>query len=310
MRALVLGARGQLGVDLAREACRRGHDVQALTRSQLDITDAAAVESAIRAFRPGAVFNAAAYNQVDRAESEPWAAMAVNAAGVRNVALACRTAKAVLVHYSTDMVFAGDATSPYSEADPTGPKSAYGASKLAGERLARECCPSHYVLRAAAVYGPPGKFTRRGNFAELVLAKCRGGGGLGVVRDRYVSPTFGPALAARSLDAVEAGIPHGLYHLAGGEAVSWHAFAVEIAHASGAQGGVVRPIGADQYPAAAQRPRYAALSNRRIEVAGIRRMPALAEAVRLYVDRRAEEPRDPLADLSLEAFRCPAAEPA
>ncbi|MDE0102260.1 MAG: dTDP-4-dehydrorhamnose reductase [Bryobacterales bacterium] len=299
MRTAILGAGGQLGVDLAREACKRGHIVLALTRRQLDVTDGPAVLRRLRSFRPDAVFNAAAYNHVDQAEREPWAAKNVNALGVRNVADACAGACSVLIHYSTDLVFSGKATAPYSESDQPCPSSVYGKSKLAGERVARDRCPSHYVLRVAALFGPAGRFTRRGNFAEMVLAKCRKGQSLRIVRDRFVSPTFGPSLAVRSLDILQAEIPYGLYHLAGGEAVSWYDFAVKVARASGAPSGAVEAIVADEHRTAAPRPPYSALSNRRIESLGIRPMPRLDIAVRRYLNLRHTEVREPLAALGL-----------
>ena len=299
MRTAILGAGGQLGVDLAREACKRGHIVLALTRRQLDVTDGPAVLRKLRSFRPDAVFNAAAYNHVDQAEREPWAAKSVNALGVRNVADACAGTCSVLIHYSTDMVFSGEATAPYSELDRPCPRSVYGKSKLAGEKAARDRCPSHYVLRVAAVFGPAARFTRRGNFAEMVLTNCAEGHSLRIVRDRFVSPTYGPSLAVRSFDLLQARVPYGLYHLAGGEAVTWYGFALKVARASGAPSGAVEAIVADEYPTAAPRPRYSALSNRRIESFGIRPMPTLDTAVHRYVNLRNTEVREPLAALGL-----------
>ncbi len=299
MRVVVLGAAGQLGVDLVREALKRRHRVLALTKRDLDITDTRAVTARIGQLRPDAVLNAAAYNDVDRAEREHDRAMGVNAYGARNVAIASALVGAVLVHYSTDMVFRGDGNTPYTELDKPDPACKYGVSKLTGETIVRMCCPAHYVLRVAALFGPPGRFTRRGNFAETVLRRCREGASLRVVADRVVSPTFGPALAARSLDILETEPPRGIYHLAGGVAVSWHAFAVRLARAAGAPASAVTPIPAVEYPTVAPRPAYSALSNGRIEDVGIRPMPALDDSVRQYLERRSAERPDPLGALSL-----------
>ena len=288
MRAILLGAAGQLGIDLARLCRMRGHGLLALRRSQLDITDEAAIRQRIARHRPDCVINAAAYNQVDQAESDIEMAMSVNASAVRNIAVACAEVGAVLVHYSTDYVFSGEKGSPYSETDTPAPQSVYGVSKLAGETFAQAHCPSHYVLRVAGVFGPPGRHTIRGNFAEFVLRKCAQGEPLRIVDDQIVTPTFGPALAARTLDAIERQIPFGLYHLAGSEPVSWCEFArkiVRLAHCAAE----LEPIDRTRYQAKALRPRCAALSNAKVEAAGIAKMPSLDAAIAEYLILRKRE---------------------
>ena len=234
------------------------------------------------------MINAAAYNRVDDAESDPESAMRVNGLAVRTIAMACHEAGATLLHFSSDYVFAGDKGSAYIEQDSPGPRSAYGVSKLAGELFARSCCPSHYVLRVAGVYGPPGRYTNRGNFAEFVLRKCAAGASLGIVADHIVSPTYGPALASRSLDILERRIPFGLYHLAGGEAVSWFDFATKVAKAARCPARI-SPTDRFQYNPAAARPLFAALSNARIEAAGIERMPGIDESLHDYMLLRERE---------------------
>ena len=185
----------------------------ALHRSQLDITEDDSVRRIVARHRPDWVINAAAYNKVDLAESEPEAAMRVNAFAVRAVATACAEAGATLLHYSTDHVFDGSKGTPYLEQDLPAPQSVYGVSKLAGELFARACCRSHYVLRVGGVFGPPGRYTNHGNFPEFVLRKCAEGTPLRIVDDQFATPTFGTALAGRSLDVLEKQVPFGLYHL-------------------------------------------------------------------------------------------------
>ncbi len=293
MRTILLGAGGQLGIDLARLCRKRGHGLLALRRSQLDITDESATRQRIARYDPDCVINAAAYNQVDQAESDSETAMRVNALAVRNIAVACAEVGAVLVHYSTDYVFSGEKGTPYTETDAPAPRSVYGVSKLAGETFARAHCPSHYVLRVAGVFGPPGRHTKRGNFAEFVLRKCAEGTPLRIVDDRFATPTFGPALAARTLDAVERKIPFGLYHLAGGEAVSWCEFARKIVRLA-QRPAEVEPIDGSRSQAKALRPRCAALSNARVEAAGIAKMPSLDAAIAEYlVLRKRERPARP-----------------
>ena len=288
MRTILLGAGGQLGVDLARLCRKRGHTLLALPRSQLDITDEPATRRRIARHNPDCVINAAAYNEVDRAESDVRTAMRVNALAVRNIAVACAGAGAVLVHYSTDYVFSGEKGSPYRETDAPAPQSVYGVSKLAGETFAQAHCPAHYVLRVGGVFGPPGRHTKRGNFAEFVLRKGASGAPLRIVDDQIATPTFGPALAARTLDAIEREIPFGLYHLAGGEPVSWYEFARKIARLARCAA-ELEPIDRTRYQGKAPRPRCAALSNAKVEAAGIAKMPSLDAAIAEYLTLRERE---------------------
>ncbi len=275
-------------MDLARECRNRGHSVLALRRSQLNIADGAAVRRTIARHNPDWVINAAAYNKVDLAESEPEAAMRVNAFAVRGIAMACAEAGATLLHYSTDHVFGGSKDIPYTEDDLPAPQSVYGVSKLAGEIFARAYCRSHYVLRVAGVFGPPGRYTNHSNFPEFVLRKCAEGVPLRIVDDQFATPTFGTALAARSFDILVERVPFGLYHLSGGEVISWYDFAQKIAAASGCPAEIAR-TNREAYVTRARRPRYAALSNGRIEAAGIARMPGIDESVGQYIVLRDRE---------------------
>lgn len=288
LRVVLFGADGQLAIDLARECQNRGHSVLALSRAQLDITDETAVLERIVSHRPDWVINAAAYNKVDLAESEPAVAMRVNAIAVRAMAMACEAVGSTLLHFSTDYVFGGDKGSAYTEEDLPAPQSVYGASKLAGEFFARSFCRTHYVLRVAGVYGPPGRYTNRGNFPEFVLRKCAEGAPLRIVNDQFATPTFGPALAARSIATLERQVPFGLYHLAGGEPISWFDFARRIGLAARCPAEIL-PISSEAYRPRARRPRYAALSNARIEAAGIPSMPGIDGALQQYLTMRARE---------------------
>ena len=286
MRVILVGAEGQLGADLARECRRRGHRLRAWGRGRLDITDPRAVERAIVPRRPDWVINAAAYNDVAGAEIQPEVALRTNALGVRSLAEACDEAGATLVHYSTDYVFSGEKRGPYTEDDCTVPLSAYGVSKLAGELFARTSVRAHYVLRVAGVYGPHGKHTRQGNFVEAILRKSADGGPLHVVGDQFTTPTFGPAIAVRSIDLLQRAAPFGLYHLGGGETASWHAFAVRIcAHAR--RPVEVVPTRLDDYSREVKRPRHSALSNARLEAMGIGSMPSIDDCLREYFSLRA-----------------------
>lgn len=283
-RAIVFGCAGQLGVELLREFRQRGYETAGWERGQVDITDAAAVEHAIATFNPDVVLNAAAYNQVDVAESEPAAAFQVNALAVRNIALACRQSGAKLVHYSTDYVFDGTAGRPYVETDPPHPLGAYAVSKLAGEFYARAYLDDVLIVRTSGVFGLGGLSTARGNFVELMLRLAREGRPIRVVEDHIGTPTYAPALAARTADLVERSIT-GIIHIGGGTPISWFDFARMIFAEAGLTPDL-RPTTEREYRTPARRPKYSALSNQRMESLGLAPMPPLETAVRSYLQLR------------------------
>ena len=283
-RAAVFGAAGQLGIEIVRELQQRNFSVAGWDRSQVDITDAAAVEGALASFEPELVFNCAAYNQVDVAEKEPQAAFLVNGLAVRNLAVACRQVDARLVHYSTDYVFDGFARHPYAEDDPTHPLGAYAVSKLAGELYARAYLDRALVVRTSGVFGPGGLHTARGNFLELMLRLAGGGQPIRVVEDHVASPTFAPLLAARTLELVDHN-QSGIFHVGGGMPVSWFQFARTIFDVAGLQP-MLLATNEREYRTPARRPKYSALSNAKMERLGIEPMPPLRRAIELYFAQR------------------------
>ncbi len=292
MRGIVLGAGGQLGYELVAELRARGHDVIALGRDQLDITDPDRVARGVGQHSADWVINSAAYNKVDLAEKEPAEAMEVNGLAVRSLAVACREADATFVHFSTDHVFDGTKTEPYTEADPPSPPSTYAVSKVAGELYARICCDKRYLFRVAGVFGPAGRYTRHGNFPELILRKAREASPLKVVEDFFAVPTYAPALASRVIDVLEKKIPFGLYHIGGGVSISWYHWALKILDQTGLRA-EIQPTNHREYKTTAQRPRHAGLSNAKIEAAGISPMPSLDDALTDYLRRR-EKVRPPI----------------
>lgn len=281
-RAAVIGSAGQLGVELVRELRTRGYEAIGWDRDKLDITDAARVESVVASWNPEIVFNAAAYNQVDVAESEPHASFVVNALAVRNVALACRQLDARFVHFSTDYVFDGTAGRPYSESDPTHPLGAYGVSKLAGELYAQAYLDAPLIVRTSGVFGPGGLKTARGNFVEVMMRLARTSQPIRVVEDHVASPTYAPLLAARTIDLVERR-QSGIFHVGGGTPISWFHYARLIFEA-GLPGQAVElhATSEREYRTAARRPKYSALSNAKMESLGLEPMPPLKEVLRHY----------------------------
>lgn len=280
-RAMVFGSAGQLGVELVSEFTKRGYEVRGMDRSGVDITDAAAVERAIADFDPAAVVNSAAYNMVDVAEQEPQAAYSVNGLAVRNLALACRQGDARLVHFSTDYVFDGATDRPYEVTDMPHPLSAYAVSKLAGELYARAYCIDALVIRTCGVFGPAGRSTNRGNFVELMLRLGASRNPIRVVEDHVASPTYAPALAARTIDLLEHE-KSGLFHIGGGVPISWFDYARLIFEAAGMKP-ELRATNEREYRTAARRPKYSALSNAKLEQSGIAPMPPFEDCVRDYL---------------------------
>ncbi len=286
MQAVVLGAGGQLGVEIVRELRTRGHSVMGVGRSQLDITVSQAVQALLSRYRPRWVINCAAYNQVDLAEREPEKAMRINGLAVRTISIACQQIGATLLHYSTDHVFDGSKDSPYVEDDLPSPPSAYAVSKLAGEHYARSNCDKSFVVRVAGVFGPAGRYTNRGNFLELILNKAAAKEPLKVVDDFFATPTYAVPLAARSLDLLEKA-PFGTFHIGGGETVSWYDWARKILAAAELET-ELSPTNHREFVTAARRPRHASLSNAKVEALGLAKMPSLDESLADYLRRRAE----------------------
>ena len=284
-KAVVFGASGQLAVELVRELQARHYLVTAWKRAQVDVTDAAAVEQAVLSTQPDVVFNAAAYNQVDVAEKEPKAAFEVNALAVRNMAAVCRQTDAMLVHFSTDYVFDGEAGHAYTEEEPTHPLGAYAVSKLAGELYAQAYLDRVLIARTSGVFGPAGRTTARGNFVELMLRLAGSGQPVRVVEDFSASPTYSPWLAARSIDLWERGLT-GVFHVGGGTAISWFEYARMIFEVAGLHP-PLHPTNEKEFRTVARRPRYSALSNGKMERAGVAPMPPLRQAVEHYFARRA-----------------------
>ncbi len=283
-RVIVFGASGQLGVELCAELSRRGYEVRGYERARIDISDGEQVERALAEFDAATVFNAAAYNQVDVAEREPLAAMQANGLAVRNIALACRQNDARLVHFSTDYVFDGTAGRSYAEADPVRPLGAYAVSKLAGELYAQAYLDRPIIVRTSGVFGPGALRTARGNFPELMLRLAREGKPIRVVEDHVASPTYAPLLASRSVDLLQRNLD-GVFHIGGGQPISWFDYARLIFEKAGIEADL-KPTNEREYRTAARRPKFSALDNARMRECGIEPMPPLADAVAAYLKAR------------------------
>lgn len=258
MRMLVTGKDGQVARSLAALS-NQGTSIVTLGRPDLDVTEAASVAHAIKAVRPDIVVNPAAYTAVDKAESEEYAAFAVNRDGARNVAAAAAIAGLPIIHISTDYVFAGDKASPYLETDPPGPTGIYGRSKLEGEQAVASANAAHVILRTAWVYSPYGH-----NFLKTMLRLAADRDVLRVVADQQGTPTYAPdiaegivAAARKVLFAQESKDWRGIFHMVAQGETNWAGFAEEIFAQSVRHGGPsarIEPITTANYPTPARRP--------------------------------------------------------
>ncbi len=275
MKALVTGAFGQLGRELV--ALLGAEAVWSGGRAELDVARLEDVDALVGRIRPDVVFNAAAYNQVDRAESEPGLALEVNALGPLVLARAARKVGALFVHFSTDYVFDGRATRPYREEDIPGPLGAYGVSKLAGEHLAASARGECLCVRTSGVFGRGGSRQKGGSFVDRILAKARSGQPLRVVSDQVFAPTYAPDLARGVLEVVRAGA-RGLVQVTNAGSCSWHEMAVEALSLSGLSVEVA-PITAASLDLPAARPAYSVLDNARALSQGLSPLRSWKEAL-------------------------------
>jgi dTDP-4-dehydrorhamnose reductase len=255
---LVFGGAGIVGRATVAEAGRRGWPAAGPDRDEVDVIDAAAVEAAISSFRPQLVVNCAALTAVDACETEKERAFVLNGVAVGILASAAARAGARFVHISTDYVFDGEGSAPYTEEHPTAPRSAYGASKLEGERRAL-AVPGTLLVRTSWVFGRGGA-----NFVDTMRAKMAAPDGpLRVVADQVGAPTYAPFLARALADLGESGAS-GIVHYQNRPTVSWFEFALEIARRLGSAV-EIRPATSEEVPRPARRPRYSVLSVGRFE---------------------------------------------
>lgn len=274
MTTLVLGCNGQLGVALAATRPKE-QVIVGLDLPDLDITDAEALLAICRDVNPAVIVNAAAYTAVDAAESDESMATAVNADGPANIAAAARSVGARLIHISTDFVFDGTATTPYTPASKPSPLSVYGRTKLAGEQAVLAAMPdTAMVIRTAWLYSVTGN-----NFVKTMVRLMREREELGVVADQRGTPTWANSLAATVWAAAAAKDVSGTFHWTDFGEASWHEFAVAI-QAEALDAGLlekmipVNSISSDQYPTPAHRPAYSVLDCSATEQAlGMRRVP-------------------------------------
>jgi dTDP-4-dehydrorhamnose reductase len=275
--ALVLGARGTLGVALCQEMERLGRSVAGVGHAECDIRDAAAVGALVDRVNPSVVFNAAAYTDVDRAEAEPELAQAVNADGAAVVARAAAAVGAAVVHYSTDFVFDGELERPYDERDPPSPQGAYARSKVAGDAAVAAAAPRHFIVRVGCLYGRGGR-----NFPSTIVRRLRAGEIVRADGERIGTPTWVKEVARASAALVETDF-YGLYHCTSQGETSWANYARHAAELLGLPEGRVEGVPSSALRLKAPRPRRAVLDNRALRARGLDTLSTWEGALAAFV---------------------------
>jgi dTDP-4-dehydrorhamnose reductase len=273
MRILITGAGGMLGQDVRTAALAAGNQPISLARAQLDIADADAVSRAVIDARPDVVINCAAWTKVDAAEEHEQEATLANGVGAGHVARAAASVGAWTIHVSSDYVFDGSKRSPYLESDPTGPLSAYGRSKLAGELAVAANAPqTHTIVRSSWLFGAGGPC-----FPKTMLRLAAERDELNVVDDQIGCPTFTGHLAS-ALVALADSRPVGVLHVAAAEQCSWYEFAVATI-AAGSLDCQVHPIDTSRYPLPAPRPAFSVMRSQR----GAPELPSWRDGLRNFI---------------------------
>lgn len=283
VNVLITGGKGQLAQCLKGQF-DKAHGVSAVYTDveDLDITREQAVLSRFEAAPPDYCINCAAYTAVDQAESEPGPAEAINAAGPRNLALACKEHGATLIHLSTDFVFDGRKKTPYTESDKPNPQSVYGRTKWEGEIAVADTLDTHYIFRTSWLYSPFGK-----NFMNTMLRLGVEREMTRVVDDQVGTPTYAGDLARVIVQLVTGEIrpAYGLYHYSNEGQASWFEFAREIFEQAGLPG-AVEPIGSEEFPTPASRPEYSVLSKEKFRMATGLQVPGWKSSLGLALAKR------------------------
>ncbi len=286
-KVAVIGSSGQLGTDISSVLSQDvGINLYLLDHSKIECTDKLSVENALFDINPEVVINCAAFVRVDDCEEESHAAFSVNALGASYVAQACVDIDATVVYISTDYVFDGGKSSPYTEQDTTNPLNVYGESKLEGERLVRDLCPKHFIVRSSGLYGhrQGNKGGLAGNFVETMLKLADKGGLIRVVNDQILTPTFTKDLGGTIAELVDTD-KYGTYHITNSGECSWYEFGKTVFELSGLSPDY-GPVSSSKYGAKAKRPEYSVLDNTSIHSLGITPLRPWKEALKQYLNLR------------------------
>lgn len=285
MKVLVTGVKGQLGHDVVNELTKRGIEAVGVDIEEMDITDASAVESVIKAGQPDAVIHCAAYTAVDAAEENQELCRRINGEGPRNIARVCRELDIKMLYISTDYVFSGQGTHFWKPEDSCDPQSVYGRTKYEGELAVQELLEKYFIVRIAWVFGINGK-----NFVKTMLNLAKSHDTLRVVNDQFGSPTYTYDVAELLADMVVTE-KYGVYHATNEGVCSWYEFACAIFREAGVNVNVV-PVTTAEYGARAKRPANSRMDNGKLAENGFERLPQWQDALKRYIAdlKKAEGP--------------------
>ena len=276
MKVLVTGVKGQLGYDVVRELEKRQIEAVGVDVEEMDITDAAQVETVIRNVNPDAVIHCAAYTAVDAAEDNEELCRRVNAQGTENVAKVCQEMDLKMMYISTDYVFDGQGTRPWEPDDERDPLNVYGQTKYEGELAVEKYVEKFFIVRIAWVFGVNGK-----NFIKTMLNLGKTHDKLTVVNDQTGSPTYTYDLARLLADMIQTD-KYGRYHATDEGMCTWYEFACEIFRQAGMDVEVA-PVTSDEYPAKAKRPANSRMSKKKLDENGFERLPSWQDALKRYL---------------------------
>ena len=284
MKVLITGANGQLGSTFVR-VLGDGYEVVGTVRDELDITNDVSVRTVVSEVCPDLIVNCAAYNEVDSAERCAETALAVNAFGVQSLAVMASQCHATLVHFSTDFVFDGNTSTPYSETDEPNPQSVYAASKLLGEWFAAQT-PRHYVIRVESLFGgvTSSNNESRGSSLDFLTDELLKNETVCAFTDRVVSPTYVEDVAEATSEILTRELPCGLYHCVGSGSASWFDIVTALASQLETET-LIQQITLENIDLPAKRPKFSALSNKKLADAGVV-IPSWQDAVRRYATER------------------------
>lgn len=282
MKILVTGYSGQLGYDVVLEGKKRGFDMIGVGHKELDITQEEQVESYVHNVKPDAIIHCAAYTAVDKAEDEKEACFAVNVNGTKYLAAAAKSVDAKFIYISTDYVFEGTGTAPFTEEDLANPVGYYGITKYEGEKVVQSLLNKYFIVRISWVFGINGT-----NFIKTMLRLAETRDELNVVGDQYGSPTYTFDLAKLLLDMAETE-KYGVYHASNEGYITWADFAKEIFEVAG-KNVKVNSITTEEYPTKAVRPKNSRMSKDKLEKNGFIRLPAWQDALKRYIAELQEE---------------------
>ncbi len=281
-KVLLIGADGQLGTDIIRIFDKENiFKVISATIHDLDITRAEQVDTMFQKHQPDIVINTASYIQVDLSEDEPEIAFEVNAVAVKNLCDACKENDTILLHLSTDYVFAGHASKPYHEEECARPEGIYGISKLAGELIIQYQMQNYFIARVSGLYGHAGPMGKRANFVDIIHQKALHKEPLRVVDDQRLTPTYTLDCSKAIHDLLTTN-HFGTYHLTSSGDCTWYEFAQEICAQCGLETDIQKAKTGD-FGEKAKRPAYSVLENQKLKESGLPEMPNWKDALHRYL---------------------------